>query len=281
MESPLRIRSILVHSYRILSEQEGGYVKLYVTVEGRTRFMHRLCTENLPCPVFKFSTRYSVLLNLHLELKELFDEADLPTFPKKKWLGGRSEGFLSKRISQLNDYFTQILQNPAINPSEPLMRLISPTRPLNIIVIGGSSVGKQYLIELFLRCSSENYPGPQSKNSMVGQEILKSTPIDLLVDEKLYRISSLDIKTFNGREDQERGFLNEALADKHAAVFMYKERGTAGHGIASRMHEKKKDSFPCILVNCEADTYLNEFSIRSPVDAFNAFIGLIRKIKPA
>jgi hypothetical protein len=279
MESPLRIRSILVHSYKILPEQQGGYVKLYVTVEGRTRFMHRLCTENLPCPIFKFSTRYSVLLNLHLELKELFPDPDLPTFPKKKWLGGRSEGFLSKRISQLNDYFTQILQSATINPSEPLMRLISPTRPLNIIVTGGSSVGKQYFIELFIKSSSENYPGNQSKNSMCGQEILKSTPIDLLVDEKLYRIASLDIKTFNGREDQERNFLNEALADKHAVVFMYKERGTAGHGIASRMYEKKKGSIPCILVNCEMENYLNEFSVRNSVDAFNAFIGLIREIK--
>ena len=277
MESPLRIRSIQVSSYKILSEQQGGYVKLYVSVEGRTRFMHPLSTPDDSIPAFKFSTRYSVLLNFHLELKELLQESSLPQFPKKKWLGYRTEGFLQKRMTQLNEYFMQILQNPAANPSEPLMRLVSPARPLDLVVVGGPNVGKQYLVELFVKSSSECYPG-QSKNSMCGQEIIKSTPIDLLVEQKLYRISSLDIRTFTGNEETERNFLNEVLAEKHAAIFMYKERGTAGHGIASRMFSKKRENFPCILVNCESE-YVGEYVVRSPAEAYSAFVGLIKELK--
>jgi hypothetical protein len=210
-------------------------------------------------------------------LKELLPESSLPSFPKKKWLGYRSEGFLHKRMTQLNEYFTQILLNPAVNPSEPLMRLISPPRPLDLIVLGGPSVGKQFLVELFVKSSSENFPGP-AKNSMCGQDIVKSTPIDLLVDQKLYRIASLDIRTFHASEDQEKNFLNEVLAEKHAAIFMYKERGTAGHGIANRMFSKKKENFPCILVNCEGE-YVGEFVVRNPTEAYSAFVGLIKEIK--
>lgn len=84
MESNLQIKSLTVVSYKILPEQQGGYVKLYVMVEGRTRFIHPLCLRTNETPVFKFSTRYSELLYLHLELKELFPTLDLPSFPKKK-----------------------------------------------------------------------------------------------------------------------------------------------------------------------------------------------------
>jgi hypothetical protein len=280
MESSLKIRSITVTSYKVLPEQQGGYVKLYVQVQGRTRFIHPISLQSDSSPSFRFSTRYSELLCMHLELKELFPSLELPIFPKKKWLGSRSQSFISKRIQQLNDYFAQILATNELNPSEPLMRLISPHRASNILVVGGPRVGKQYLVELFLASESSNHPGrAQNKNSMCSQEIVKMMPVDLLVDHKLYRIASVDIRTFNGVEGQEKAFLQDALGDKHGVVFMYKERGNSGHGIASRMYELLKGKFPCVLANCDENSYINEVSIRSSQDAFAAFEGLIRIFK--
>lgn len=279
MESSLKIRSITVTSYKNLPEQEGGYVKFYVNVEGRTRFMHPISLLSNPSQSFKFSTRYSELLCLHVELKELFPNIELPAFPKKKWIGSRSEAFIAKRVQQLNDYFVEILHTPEVNPSEPLMRLISPHRPLNIVVIGGTKVGKQYLVELFVKNESLSPPGRQAANSMCSNEIIKCTPIDILVDEKLYRVASIDIRTFVAGEGQEKAFLQEVLADKHAAIFMYKERGTAGHGIASRMYENIKGRLPCILANCDTGNYINEYSIHNNQDAYLAFEALIKIFK--
>lgn len=280
MESTLKIKSITVISYKILPEQHGGYVKLYVIIEGRTRFMHPFCLQSNPAPTFKFSTRYSELLCMHLELKELLPLVDLPAFPKKKWIGSRSDSFIAKRIRQLNDYFTQILQTPEVNPSEPLMRLISPHRPLNILVIGAPNVGKQFLLELFVRVEAKSFPeGRESKNSMCSQEIVKSTPVDVLLDEKLYRIANLDIKTFAGNDGQERSFLMENLTDKHGVIFMYKERGTAGHAIANRMYDMIKDKVPCILANCDINNYLNEYTVHNSQGAYLAFEALIRIFK--
>ena len=159
------------------------------------------------------------------------------------------------------------------------MRLISPHRPLNILVIGGQRVGKELIVEMFVKNEIRNYPEGETKNSMVTQEIIKRTPIDILLDEKLYRIANIDIQTFLGNEGQERLFLNEALADKHAVVFMYKERGTAGHAIANRMYDIIKDKVPCILANSDTTNYLNEWSIRSNQDAFYAFQALIKIFK--
>ena len=280
MESTLKIKSITVISYKILPEHQGGFVKLYVIIEGRTRFMHPFCLQSNPAPSFKFSTRYSELLCMHLELKELLPLLDLPAFPKKKWIGSRSDSFISKRILQLNDYFVQILQTPEVNPSEPLMRLISPHRPLNVLVLGGPRVGKQYLVELFVKNESLSYPVPHdTKNSMCSHEIVKSTPVDILIDEKLVRVASLDIKTFTGHEGQERNFLMDALADKHAVIFMYKERGTAGHAIANRMYDIMKGKVPCILANCDTSSYLNEYTVHNSSDAYLAFEALIRIFK--
>ena len=281
MESALKIKSIIVISYKILPENQGGYVKLYVIIEGRTRFMHPFCLQSNPAPSFKFSTRYSELLCMHLELRELLPLLDLPPFPKKKWIGSRSDTFISKRIHQLNDYFVQILQTPEVNPSEPLMRLISPHRPLNVLIIGGQRVGKQFLVELFVKNESLSYPSGthDTKNSMCSQEIVKATPVDILIDEKLFRIASLDIKTFVGQEGQERTFLMEALADKQAVIFMYKERGTAGHAVANRMYDIMKGKMPCILANCDTSCYLNEYTVRNSNDAYLAFEALIRIFK--
>lgn len=280
MESLLRIKSIKIASYKILPEHEGGYVKLYVIVEGRTRFMHPLCLEFNHIPAFKFSTRYSELLCLHLELKQLFPILELPTFPKKKWIGSRSESFIAKRIHQLNEYFAEVTSNPEFNPSEPLMRLISPARPLNIIIIGGQRVGKQLLLELFIKYDARCNPEEEKvKSSMCSQEVVKSTPIDMLIDEKLFRISNLEIKTFHKTEAEERNFLNEALADKNAAIFMYRERGTPEHGLANRMYEMTKTKTPCILANCDTSSYINEYTISDSRSAFLAFEALIRILK--
>lgn len=280
MESSLRLLSITVISYKILPEQQGGYVKLYVNVEGKTRFMHPLSLHMNPSPVFKFSTRYSELLCLHLELKELYPALELPAFPKKKWIGSRSESFIAKRIQQLNDYFAAILQIAEVNPSEPLMRLISPHRPLKICVIGGPRVGKQYLVELFVKNESSNYPvDSHTKVSMCSIEIAKSTPIDLLIEDKLFRIACLDIKTFTGNEGQEKAFVNEIIADKHAAVVMYKEKGTSGHAAAHKIYDILKPRIPCILANCDTESRAGEFMIRTSRDAFLAFEALIRIFK--
>lgn len=160
------------------------------------------------------------------------------------------------------------------------MRLISPHKPLNLLVIGGQRVGKQYLVELFVASESKSSPDRADKtNSMCSQEIIKSTPVDLLIDEKLYRMASIDIKTFTRSEGQERIFLNENLNDKHGVIFMYKERGTAGHATANRMFDMVRGKIPCVLAHCDTNDYVNEYSIRSSYDAFLAFEALIRVFK--
>jgi hypothetical protein len=212
MENSLRIKSIIIKSFKVLSGHEGGFVEFTVLVTGKTRFLHPLSVVDQEFPTFSFTTRYSTLLNVHLELLELFPQSELPPFPGKKWFGAKCQYFQMKRIKKINFYFEEVLKNPLINSSEPIMRLISPDKSFHLAVIGAKNVGKQQVIQSFFR----GFKGRQSFKNL-DEDDIRCLPVDLLVDQKLYRVLSVVKKNF---EEFSEESLNDALLHQHGAVFI-------------------------------------------------------------
>lgn len=265
----MRVKSIKIKSFEILPEQLGGFVQFVVSVSGSTRFLHPLCFNNQTYPVFEFFTRYSVLLNVHNELKELFNESLLAHFPSKKWFQMKTEAFQIKRIRKLNFYFTEVLKNQLINSSEPIMRLISPATWVNVAVIGGNNVGKQKLILSFLTCREIGEEDHQAARCL---------PVDLIVDEEIIRIVKIEAKTVDFEENNQEKDMEEVIDNYQAAVFIYKNRNDEDFDKFQSLIEGKIRNFPYVVVNREGERE-NEFLFRNSVDAFNVFVELIRKVR--
>ena len=265
----MRVKSIKIKSFNILPEQLGGFAQLVVSVSGSTRFLHPLCYSNQTYPAFEFPTRYSVLLNVHNELKELFSKSLLPHFPSKQWFKIKTEAFLTKRIGKLNSYFNEALKSELINSSEPIMRLISPGTCINVAVIGGINVGKHRLILSFLNCREIDEDDFQAPRYL---------PVDLIVDAGIFRIVHIEAKTVDFEVNNQEKDMDEVIDKYQAAVFMYKTRGDEDLDKFHSLLEGNIRNFPYVVVNREVDTE-NEFCFRTSADAFNIFVELIRKVR--
>ena len=178
-------------------------------VQGESVFMHQMafldletCLPQKP-PCFCISSRFSELSCFHKQLEDLHPRVALPQFPPKKWLGSKSSSFLAERMTQLNDYFSSLLETEEVCNSRMWEVVFAPKKSYRIAVVGCPGIGKIRLVEGFLNCTAETRLealGALTTDTR-GSEIGQVCPIDLLVRQSLVRLKTLTILQYTKSSD--------------------------------------------------------------------------------
>lgn len=230
---------------------------------------------------------------MHNDLARAYSNLSLPEFPPKKWFGHFSEKFICKRMNLLNDYFRKLLLIEEIRTSECVLKAIQPCKSLDLIVIGQIRAGKAKFVKRFLhhippggQVSGEysalvNHISTRSVSSTVVcestvlSEIEQFTPIDLVMDDWLVRVNSIQVRNVCGdltADDIQKTDL--ALQQKDGAIVLYDATAEEGERTAQRLYNHFRRRAACTLVALGTQSDASD----SSEYAYNTFTSFIRKI---
>mmetsp|Transcript_6245 Transcript_6245/g.9262 ORF Transcript_6245/g.9262 Transcript_6245/m.9262 type:complete len:278 (-) Transcript_6245:32-865(-) len=263
------IQSIEIANYEVLPFERGGYTQYTVRVVGRTRFMHRLSLGTDCFASFSFKSRYSCLRDFHNSLCYSSPSSQIPQFPPKKYLMNKTPNFLEDRLTKLNQYFQEVLNISQLNPSEQLMKFVSPDKNTQLGVVGCPFSGKEDVVNLFMvkepfdmRSDSTASDEEEKLVTMSGDVLLRNT-IDIVVKEKLFRISSLEVKNIRHGDSDVDDFIKE----KDGVLFLYAGDNSESAQVAKNYFEKHRVKKPCLLYNSR--------KLNTPQQVFVAFKALL------
>lgn len=164
----------------------------------------------------------------------------LPIFPPKRWFGHRNERFICRRINLLNEYFRQLMMMEDVKGSEALLQVIQPSQSLDLLVLGPARLGKAKFVKRFLHyhppdieVSSEysslvNHITTRTMSSLFANEshlfseIEQFTPIDLVINDWLVRVNSVQIMNISAKPSEAEMWKTEVeMSRKDGCVVVY------------------------------------------------------------
>lgn len=238
--------------YAVNSKKVAVYV---LEVQARTRLLHPAVfftnTHHFQeCPTFRCKMRYRDLNHMNTDLAARHPDISLPSFPPKKWFGNKSEKFLHKRMQKLDEYFRELLTLSPVTRGESVLLALQPVAVWDLVVMGLPKIGKAQFVKRFLHyhpmssnipdqylplvsrihnieASSAVFPDIHSFN-----EIEKFTPVDLVIDNWLVRVNSIQVQSV---ELMDIKAVSSLVKSKDGVLILYRDEELQSERVAETL----------------------------------------------
>ena len=235
---------------------------------------------------------------MHTDLVRVHSNVELPEFPPKKWFGHRSAKFVCRRMNMLNEYFRKLMLIEEVRASECLLKAIQPCKSLDLLVIGQAKIGKAKFTKRFLHykpagievtgefspfvnhITTRSVSSAMANDSTVFSEIEQFTPVDVIVDDWLVRVNSIQIRNVSGdllADDIQK--VDLMAAQKDGAIVTFDSRSEESQRVAQRLLSHFRRRAVCTLIGLGGRSTDLGSDVSEPGEfAYRSFTDFIRKL---
>ncbi|EAR96237.2 kinase domain protein (macronuclear) [Tetrahymena thermophila SB210] len=186
--------------------------------EGHTEYLINAFYQDLLNPI-QFKSRYSTLLELHKALIPLNKKDSLPQFPGKNLFGTKSQDLILKRLSDINEYFDNLLRLPQLGGYSIIIYFINNKSVVKKELCWRLQVRNR--IELFKYYFKEKKPISNTLNQKVYKLIKNNQPFVLKkygLDDEINKKDPSSLQSWRVTVDQFSNRVSKIKSDKYLSM---------------------------------------------------------------